>query len=361
MPTLLEKAQQLGAQDFDSIPIIDLQDAASCDLTQRLEVAMEIQKACLTAGFFYIKNHGVDEAKVVETFRQAESFFAASPAVKKSVDISKSNNFRGWMGVLTENNDPENEGDLHEGFNLGLDPSIADTLPSFQELKRQQAQKSGTSGGKQDGLEHGANLWPSPEVWNGADQFKETVLAYYREMLDLGKRMFPLLALALELEENFFDDKTRYPAAIQRLLYYPPLGGKKANERQPGIGDHTDWEVFTVLRQDPVGGLQVKNLSGKWIDAPYIPGTFVINIGDQLARWTNDVFRSTFHRVIPPPADTARYSIPTFWGCDHNVPLIPIPTCVSEEHPSKYEITTAGAYVKSRMVATYSVGPKEDA
>lgn len=70
---------------------------------------------------------------------------------------------------------------------------------------------------------------------------------------------------------------------------------------------------------------------------------------------------SNSHRVVPPPADTARYSIPTFWGCDHDVPLIPIPTCVSEEHPSKYEIVTAGAYVKGRMAETYSVGPKEEA
>ncbi|KAJ9104194.1 hypothetical protein QFC20_004632 [Naganishia adeliensis] len=315
---------------------------------------MEIQKASLTAGFFYIKNHSVDEAKVDKTFRQAEAFFATSPAVKKSVDISKSDNFRGWMGVLTENNDPENEGDLHEGFNLGLDPSIAATLASFQELKTQQSCGVGTQNGKEKdgGLEHGENLWPSSDVWSGSPEFKETALAYYREMLDLGRRMFPLLALALELEETFFDDKTRYPAAIQRLLYYPPLGGKKANERQPGIGasgmgavideqDHTDWEVFTVLVQDAVGGLQVKNLR---IGAPYIPGTFVIN-----------------HRVVPPPADTARYSIPTFWGCDHDVPLIPIPTCVSEEHPSKYEIVTAGAYVKGRMAETYSVGPKEEA
>ncbi|KAJ9107576.1 hypothetical protein QFC21_001035 [Naganishia friedmannii] len=263
MSTLLEKAQQLSTRDFDSIPIIDLRDAICPDYATRHAVAMEIQKASLTAGFFYIKNHGVNAAVVDKTFQQTEAFFATAPAVKKSVDISKSNNFRGWMGVLTENNDPENEGDLHEGFNLGLDPTIAKTLPSFQELERLK-QNGGDQAQSQhsDGLEHGENLWPDIQVWEGATEFKETVLAYYIEMLELGRRMFPLLALSLELDEDFFEDKTRYPAAIQRLLYYPPLRGEQANERQPGIGEHTDWEVFTVLRQDTVGGLQVKNLSG---------------------------------------------------------------------------------------------------
>ncbi|KAJ9124500.1 hypothetical protein QFC24_003291 [Naganishia onofrii] len=280
MSTLLEKAHRLSAQDFDSIPIIDLRDATSTDYEKRHAVAMEIQKASLTAGFFYIQNHGVDGAIVDKAFQQTQAFFATSPAVKKSVDISNSSNFRGWMGVLTENNDPENEGDLHEGFNLGLDPTIAKTLPTFQELERLKKNTEDQAKSEHsNGLEHGDNLWPDIQVWEGAEEF--SMKYYSKEMLELGRRMFPLLALALEMDENFFDDKTRYPAAIQRLLYYPPLRGEKANERQPGIGEHTDWEVFTVLRQDTVGGLQVKNLSGTWIDAPHIPGTFVIKYVDR--------------------------------------------------------------------------------
>lgn len=94
-------------------------------------------------------------------------------------------------------------------------------------------------------------------------QYEHVTLTFSSEILALGYRLFPLLALALDMPEDFFADKTRFPAAIQRLLYYPPLQGKPADQKKPGIGEHTDYEVFTVLRQDEVGGLEVKNLSGQ--------------------------------------------------------------------------------------------------
>ncbi|ODO02002.1 hypothetical protein L198_02733 [Cryptococcus wingfieldii CBS 7118] len=142
-----------------------------------------------------------------------------------------------------------------------------------------------------------------------------------------------------------------------RLLFYPALGEREVDELMPGIGSHTDFECFTILRQsfcDVPSALQVQNRQGEWIDAPYIPETFVVNIGDQFARWTNDIFVSTRHRVLPALAKD-RYSIPFFFGCDHDVPLLPPDTCVTVERPARYPVVTAGAYVFDRLSKAYKV------
>ncbi|KAJ3762712.1 hypothetical protein EV360DRAFT_13814, partial [Lentinula raphanica] len=207
--------------------------------------------------------------------------------------------------------------------------------------------------------------------------FREPVLSYYHSIVQLGLRLFPLFALALDLPENFFEDKTTKPAAIMRLLHYPPQSPTTLdNDGVIGIGAHTDefpwleassfcnyWspliamiqpvihQCFTILWQDTVSALQVRNADGKWIDAVPIPGAFVLNIGDQLARWTNDVFKSTIHRAINRSGQE-RYSIPLFFGVDYDVLLEPIPSCISPEMPAKYEPVKAGDYVQSRLEET---------
>jgi isopenicillin N synthase-like dioxygenase len=161
-----------------------------------------------------------------------------------------------------------------------------------------------------------------------------------------------LFALALDLPEDFFADKITKPAAIMRLLYYPPQTGI-VDDRTIGIGSHTDYECFTILwQQGDINALQVLNTAGKWISAVPIPGSLVVNLGDQFARWTNDVFRSTVHRATNR-SGIARYSIPLFFGTDYNVPLEALPSCVSDDFPAKYEVVTAGDYVKARLEATY--------
>jgi len=166
--------------------------------------------------------------------------------------------------------------------------------------------------------------------------------------------MFPLFALALELPEDYFEDKTKHAAAIMGVLHYPPQIGQ-VDDRVMGIGAHTDWECFTILWQEPgIQALQVLNANRQWVNAPPIDGTLVINLGDQFARWTNDVFKSTIHRAVNRNG-VRRYSIPLFFGTDYNVRLEAIPSCVSETRPAKYEVMNAGEYVKSRFKATYGV------
>ncbi|KAI0655575.1 Clavaminate synthase-like protein [Cubamyces menziesii] len=325
-PLLLASARTESA--FEEIPIINLEHIDSKDPTIRRALADEIRDACVNVGFFYVKNHGIPAEIVSAAVSAAKRFFALPLPVKQAIDIHKSANFKGYTALLGENTNPENRGDLHEGFDLGWEDA------------------SGTSR-SDDGAMTGENVWPED-----LPGFKDAVLAYYHAAVNLGKALFPLFALALDLPEDFFNDKTTKPAAIMRLLYYPPQTGE-VDDRVQGIGAHTDYECFTMLWQDDVPALQVLNNAGKWIDAVPIPGTLVVNLGDQLARWTNDVFKSTVHRAVNR-SGVERYSIPLFFGTDYNVKLEALPSCVSEEFPPKYEVVTAGEYVKSRLEATYA-------
>ncbi|TDL19672.1 Clavaminate synthase-like protein [Rickenella mellea] len=328
---LLEAADHADL-GFHQIPIIDMQNANHPDFAVRKALAQEIRDACINVGFFYVKNHGIPNDKIQNALDAAKAFFSLPTEEKMKIDTRTTPNFKGYNGLLMENNDPANKGDMHEGFNLGPE-ELRSTNPT---------------GG--ENAMSGANLWPSESAIPG---FREAVLNYYHSAVAFGKTLFPLFALALELPEHYFDDKTTEDAAIMRVLHYPPQTGP-VDDRIIGIGAHTDFECFTILWQEPnIQALQILNANKEWIKAPPIDGTLVLNLGDQFARWTNDVFKSTVHRAINRTG-IRRYSIPLFFGTDYNVKLEPIPSCVSAERPPRYEVVTAGDYVKSRLEAAYA-------
>ncbi|KIM42980.1 hypothetical protein M413DRAFT_443797 [Hebeloma cylindrosporum] len=326
---------------FEEIPVIDIQDARSNDPVARRKLADLIRDACINVGFFYIQSHGIPDEIIDNTINGAKEFFALPERAKMELDIRKTPNYKGYTALLGENTDSTGRGDLHEGFDIGWEDVEVDsaTVIDGSSLPR-------------DGAMVGQNVWPAD-----LPGFKEKTLEYYHKVVRVGQLLFPLFALALDLPEDFFADKTTRPAAIMRLLHYPPQSPTSSETdpegQQIGIGAHTDYECFTILWQDRAGGLQVQNTAGKWVDAVPIPGTFVVNLGDQFARWTNDIFKSTMHRVINRSGHE-RYSIPLFFGTDYDVLLEPIPTFVTPESPSKYEVITAGEYVKSRLDATYA-------
>ncbi|KAG9077108.1 hypothetical protein FRC06_009090, partial [Ceratobasidium sp. 370] len=246
---------------FESIPIIDI-SGLSGNSHERARVANEIRDACIHVGFFYVKNHGIDTQIIENTVKASQLFFDLPIEEKTRLDIHMSSNFKGYTALLGENTNPENRGDLHEGFDIGPETTVDSTL--------------GVS------AMAGCNVWPNSDIAPG---FREAVTQYYQAVVDLGLRLFPAFALALNLPDDFFADKIKNAAAIMRLLHYPPQIGI-VDDRVQGIGAHTDYECFTILWQDAVPALQVLNTSGQWVNATPIPGTFVINIGDQMARWT---------------------------------------------------------------------------
>ncbi|KAK7042698.1 Clavaminate synthase-like protein [Favolaschia claudopus] len=325
-------------EPFKAIPVIDLVNISSTDPVVRRGLVEEIKHACMEVGFFYVKNHGIPEEIMGATLAQMVRFFDLPLDQKMEIENKKSPNLMGYSPILSGNNDPNGEGDLQEGFEFKFE--------AFENAVKPQ---------DDEGILAGANPWPKelPEFRQAAHR-----------ALELGRKLFPLFALALDLPEEFFVDKmhlstqTKHSAALMRLLHYPPQFGEIDN-RVIGIGAHTDWECFTILWQQPgIQALQVLNSSKEWIDAPSIEGTLVINLGDELARWTSnsayadDVFTSTIHRAINR-SGVRRYSIPLFFGTDYDVRLEPIPSCVSTDRPPRYEVITAGEYIKGRLQATY--------
>ncbi len=316
---------------FEEIPIIDFAPMLGTDPDAKRALAAELRYACIEIGFFYIKNHGVAQALIDATFAECPRFFGLPEEDKMAIHVRHSANNSGYTPLLEENTDPTAKGDLHEAFDLAHE--LPETEPDRALVARY----------------YGANQWPDEAKLPG---FRPVIETYYRAMHDLGRRLFSAFALALDLPEDYFAPLTNRPTAVMRIVAYPSQGGV-IDPQQIGIGAHSDYECFTILAQETVPALQVRNQQGRWIDAPPIRGTFVINIGDQMARWTNDLFASTLHRAVNT-SGRARYSIPFFMGSNHDTVIAALPGCVGTDRPAKYAPVLAGDYVQSRFDATYA-------
>ncbi|RXW22481.1 hypothetical protein EST38_g3362 [Candolleomyces aberdarensis] len=313
---------------FTNVPVIDLSNVYTDNPALRKELVTRVRDACIRVGFFYVSNHGIPEGTISNAMDAAKRFFALPFDTKMEIESKKQPNFKGYSPLLGGNNDPE-------GFEFGWE-DLQTSIESHDESTQ--------------GVMAGANVWPSEDLVSG---FRNAALSYYHAATKLGKALFSLFAEALDQPSNFFQDKTLDSAALMKLLYYRPQTGP-VGERVVGIGAHTDWECFTILWQQPgIQALQLLNSEKRWIDAPPIEGTLVINLGDEFARLTNDIFKPTIHRVFNKNG-VERYSIPLFFGIDYNAKLEPMPNCVSPERPFAYEVITAGEYIKSRFTAMYN-------
>ncbi len=323
-------ARELGN---DSIPIIDIADLRHPGRDRRIAVAMQIKRACEHVGFFYVANHGVSEALLAGVYAAAREFFALPAAEKLNVDITKSDRHRGYCapGVLQADVNNPNAVDQQEAY------EISDELPEDDE--------DYLAGNPM----YGPNLWPARPA-----AFREETSAYVREMIGLGKLIFRGFALALGLDEVWFDDKINKPMAQLRVIHYPPQG-PDPDPKMIGIGAHTDYECFTILSQS-AAGLQVQNASGEWVAAPPIDGTLLINIGDCMERWTNGQFRSTLHRVINQTGGE-RYSLAFFYGANYHAVIECLPVCVGDGKPAKHPPVRAGEWTIRNIRAAYKYKP----
>ncbi len=315
--------------NFDRIPVIDIGDLWSAEVTERRTVADAIRTACRDVGFFYIANHGIAQTLIDDVYRVADAFYSLPAATKRRYDINQLGRHRGYVAIGELAADAHDQGafDFHEGYEVSLE--LPDTDPDY----------------RVGNIMYGPNVWPVEPA-----DFRAVVYRYYEAILDLGRHLFRGFALALDLPEHYFDAMIDKPMAQLRVLHYPPQP-EPIDPRHIGVGAHTDYECFTILASS-APGLQVRNSDGQWIEAPPIPGTFVINIGDIMARWTNDVFLSTVHRVINKSGGK-RFSMPFFFGANHSAEVRCLDSCRGDDRPARYPPITAGEWTVSNITAAY--------
>ncbi len=335
--TLQERTLSLDRSDlaarttsFDSLPVIDVGDLFSPDLARRHAVAAQMGAACRDIGFMYIVNHGIAQQDIDAVYAAADAFYALPDHVKQRYDINRLGRHRGYVAIggLAADSHDADAFDFHEGFEVGLElpETDADYLAG--------------------NLMYGPNVWPEE-----LPEFRAVLYRYFEQVRALGCRLFRGFALALDVPEHYFDELIDKPMAQLRVLRYPPQP-LPIDPRHIGVGAHTDYECFTILASS-APGLQVQNSLGDWIAAPPLPGAFVINIGDILARWTNDVFLSTVHRVINS-SGAQRFSLPFFFGANFDAKVRCLESCQSEQRPARYAPITAGEWTVSNITAAYS-------
>jgi isopenicillin N synthase-like dioxygenase len=311
----------------DSVPVIDIAGLSSSHLAERTRVATEIGRACREVGFLSVVNHGIDEAVIEQALDWSRRFFSLPMADKVSVRIADN---RGYDPPGNQRLDSDALPDLKESWIGG-----ADEEPDHP-------------------LVRAGHHWYGPNRWPAAlPGFKEGIWPYYWAVRDLCERMLRAMALSLELPEDHFEPFHRWPIASLRLLHYPPRPAGTP-EAMIGAGAHTDWGAVTALWQDDVGGLEVAAADGSWLPMPPIPGAFAINIGDLMARWTNDHYRSTPHRVIGDPM-RERWSMALFFDLDADAAIECLPSCCGTGDPPRYAPTTAGRHLLDKYEASLRV------
>lgn len=269
----------------EQIPVIDISPLERSDSAARQRVAEELCEAARTVGFFYVGNHGVPRAQCDATFTLARRFFTASDEDKRTVAISPFH--RGWLEIGATRMSGSDVPDCKESFVWGLDVPPDD--PDFLAGGRLLA----------------PNQWPAflPEMGT-------QLMAYFHSTQQCGQRLLRAFASGLGIRTDYFSTHFDKPVSRGALIYYPRRS-PEPTAAAFGAAPHSDYGTLTLLAQDEVGGLQVQAKSGDWVAAAPIEGTFVVNVGDLLARWSNGRFESTPHRVVNP-LGRERYSVAMF-------------------------------------------------
>jgi isopenicillin N synthase-like dioxygenase len=316
------------------IPVIDF-GACFAGAPGALDATAAVLRDTLeNVGFFVMVNHGVPQALIDRTFAEARRFHDQPMDAKLALKMNEHNNgymtlgrYAVWTSEVNTNDKP----DLNEAFF-----SRRERKPDDPMLLRRFA---------------GPNLWPE-----GLPGFRDAVCAYTDAMDALSARVLRVVAVALDLPPATFDAAFADSQFTFRMTHYPPVA---AEPNQFGIAPHTDANFLTFLAQSDVPGLQVRTPSGDWVDVPYVPGSYAVNTGDMMVRWTNGRFKSTPHRALPP-VGRHRYAIPFFLGPHMDTVIACLPTCQSAANPPHFEPITYEAYLTWWYEKNYNFAVQRD-
>lgn len=324
------------------IPVIDLSALRDGDAEARRSVAARIDTAFTTVGFCYAKNHGVPQRVIDDAFAAAARFFDLPSEKKDEVAIDAL--FRGYTAPSIAVRAYQ---DFAKDGSASVEQSVQ-TAGGREMFNFSMEGRHGDPDSDPEGWIYGPNQWPAfmPE-------FEPAIYGYYEAVTKVGDDLLRGVALALGADEGFFRRKYSKSTGQCTVLHYPPLDDAEIAAGVVSSPAHCDFSCITVLYQDQVGGLQVRERSsGEWIDARPIPGTFVINVGDMLARWTNHRYVSTPHRVMNR-SDRARYSIGTFYNPEARAVVDPRELGVADPD-ALYPPVPVGRYIRARLEEIYT-------
>lgn len=303
------------------VPTIDIQAWREADASERAAIAAEVDRALCSAGFLLAVNHGIDAALIDRVRAAATDFFALAPEAKSAYAVRVGG--RGWIPPGAEANayagGEESPPDLKETFKLGFHP---DDSPM-------------------------ANRWPD-EV----PDLRAVAEPYLQELWRVALDCFELFAVALDLDRETLGRHASSEESSLNLNWYPSLGVTGPPEAgQFRVGAHSDFGALTLLdRQAGYGGLQLQAEDGSWVDAPFVDGAMTINVGDLLARWTGDRWRSTVHRVLPPSDEDPSEELLSL-VCFCGVAADTLIETLDTDGPRSYPPVLAGDYVREKLDA----------
>lgn len=314
------------------IPTVSFAALKSGDRAGIKEAALAFGAALEEIGFVTITDHGVPSVDVDTLYDLAKVFFTRSLEQKLECKLPDKAMPFGYIPMGAESV----AATLHGEEAPDLCEALVFRRPEL------------------DGRDGRSNLWPQD-----FPALEPAVLAYFKSLARLARELYGLTEVALDLPSGYLAPYFAEPSFTLRLVNYPEQRvSPKAGQLR--YGAHHDYGGLTILHQDAApGGLQVCDRAGIWRDIPHRPGTFVINVGDLLSRWTNDRWRSTLHRVVNPPRDakgsTQRLSIVFFTGPDRNSEIGVLPSCVSATNPAKYSPVIAGEYTRAKIAASHDL------
>jgi len=314
--------------DRSAIPVIDITPLR--DGSDPQSVARALHAASQTLGFIYVSGHGIPADVIDAAYQSALAFFRRSSMEKDTVRVSAKH--RGWIGPGGARMYDTARADLKESFVWGYQDGAGRT-PDDHPLR-------------------GPNRWPDFDP-----DMQRRAMAYFDRAHHVAHHLMRGFALGLDLDENFFLRSTSRPLSRASYVYYPPQPADAGHDAF-GVGPHTDFGVLTVLCQDSVGGLQIEDAHGDWIEAPPIDGTLIVNVADLLSRWTDGAYRSTPHRVINS-SGRERVSLVLAYDPDPDT-MIDARDVFGAHHATAPEPITCGDYLVWRFGKAFDYR-KEDA
>lgn len=303
------------------IPVIDLTSATIDD---------DFRTAYRDVGFAYLTNHAVPQELTDGVFAAAREFHALPLATKMEIELNERH--RGFIPINTSTDRTSTLADVRR-------PNQSE---SFMMMREAGDDDPDVLAGA---YLAGANQWPD------LSDFRERVVAYEQAMLQLAWRLVDVIARVLGDTTRTIAAACERPTTWLRLLHYPAQAPTAPDDLY-GSAPHSDFGFITLLAQDDVGGLQVQAPDGTWHDAPPRRETFVMNVGQMLHQWSNGLLRATPHRVINR-SGRERYSVPYFFDPNVATVVTPLPSCVDDEHPRRYEPVEFGDYLRAELTAGY--------